>query len=246
MSLLVIIREQHLLILFALHLITSLVLIYYGKNKLSYLAEILLLACAIYYHMPPLEYLPIYFAEYLVVKLLLVLIIWIAKHFSFYVLVVITHKQKYKRMHKFLIKKKRFLRMQSHIWHKVHYGIRIKKGIPSMVNKRNTQTGISFDKNGFPKFKVIAEIKIPRKYWKKDRSAHFYQASKLLYKKMQKNAWLKKKFSMRAINEFKKGNIPTKYTWHHHQDKGVLQLVESEIHSKVRHNGGYSIWGKKE
>ena len=32
--------------------------------------------------------------------------------------------------------------MQSKIWNKVQYGIRIKKGIPAMVNKRNSRTGI--------------------------------------------------------------------------------------------------------
>ena len=136
--------------------------------------------------------------------------------------------------------------MQSHIWNKVQYGIRIKKGLPSMVNKRNTRTGIYFDKDGFPKFKAIAEIKLERKYWKKDRETHFYRASKILYEQTQKSLRLRSKFSQHAINTFKQGDIPNKYTWHHHQDKGVLQLVDSDIHAKVRHNGGFSIWGKKE
>ena len=247
MSLLWIVRSQHLLLLLAIHLVTSLGLIYFRKNKLSYFTEILLTAAACWINSPTfnLSIVLCYLAEYLLAKILLVLIVYLAKRFSFYVMVVITHKQKHKLLYKLFIKKKRFLRMQSHIWNKVQYGIRIKKGLPSMVNKRNSSTGIHFNKDGFPKFKAIAEIKLERKYWKKDREAHFYRASKILYQKIKKNSRLANKFSRRDISTFKQGECPSKYTWHHHQDKGVLQLVDSDIHSKVRHNGGFAIWGKK-
>ena len=118
--------------------------------------------------------------------------------------------------------------------------------MPSMVKRKNSQTGILFDEDGFPKFKAIAEIKLSRKDWKKDRDIHFYRASKMLYEKTQKSARLAKKFTRKELNEFKRGEVPTKYTWHHHQDKGILQLVDYNIHSKVRHNGGFSIWGPKQ
>ena len=248
MSLLWIVREHHLLLLLALHLLTSLSLIYFRKNKLSYLTEVLLVAITWCYNHPMLkcEIMLCYLAEYLLAKALLVLIVYLAKRFAFYIMVVITHKQKHKLLYKLVIKKKRFLKMQSHIWNKVQYGIRVKKGMPSMVNKRNSRTGVYFDKDGFPKFKAIAEVKLERKYWKKDREAHFYRASKILYQKIQKSSRLANKFSRRAISTFKQGECPSKYTWHHHQDKGIMQLVDSDIHSKVRHNGGFAIWGKKE
>ncbi|MBR3613593.1 MAG: HNH endonuclease [Clostridia bacterium] len=248
MSLLWIVRNQHLLLLFVVQLVTSLCLIYHGKNKLSYVTEILLVAGALWYNQPPFEFNHsiCYLTEYLLLKVLLVLIVLLAKHFSFYIMVVITHKEKYKRLYKFLITKKRFLRIQSRIWNKIQYGIRIKKGMPSMVNKKNKQTGIYFDKDGFPKFKAITEIKLERKYWKKDRQAHFYRANRILYEKTQKNSRLAKNFTRKEILDFKQGNTPSKYTWHHHQDKGVLQLVNYDVHSKVRHNGGFSVWGPKE
>lgn len=248
MSLLWIVRNQHLLLLLTLHLVTSLSLIYHGKNKLSYVTEILLVAAAVWYNQPTFEIAMItcYFAEYLLAKVLLILIVWLAKHFSFYIMFVITHKDKKKKMYKFLITKKRFLRFQGRIWNKVKYGIRIKKGMPSMVNKKNSRTGIYFDKDGFPKFKPIAEVKLERKYWKKDRDIHFYRASRMLYERIQKSSRLAKKFTKKEILEFKQGKIPSKYTWHHHQNKGLLQLVDYDIHSKVRHDGGFSIWGKKE
>lgn len=248
MSLLGIVRSQCLLLLLAVQLVTSLFFIYRGKKKLSYATEILLIIIAIWINKSSLELntLVCYILEYFLLKFLLVAIVYLAKRFSFFILVIISHKEKYRKTYKYLISKKRFLRFQSRIWNKVKYGIRIKKGMPSMVNKRNTSIGVSFDNNGFPKFKAIAEIKLPRKYWKKERSTHFYQASKLLYEKIQKSSRLSKKFTKKEILEFKQGQVPSKYTWHHHQDKGVLQLVDFNIHSKVRHKGGFSIWGKTE
>ena len=248
MSLLWIVRDQHLLLLLALHLVTSLGFIYFRKNELSYVAEILLIATALWFNRPlfSIEILICYLSEYILAKILLILIVYIAKRISFNVLVIITHKEKHKHLCKFLIKRKRFLKVQSHIWNKVQYGIRIKKGMPSMVNRRNSRTGVPFDSDGFPKFKAIAEVKLERRYWKKDRDVHFYRASKILYERIQKSSRLSKKFSRKAINTFKHGELPSKYTWHHHQDKGVLQLVDYDTHSKVRHNGGFSIWGKKE
>jgi RHS repeat-associated protein len=37
---------------------------------------------------------------------------------------------------------------------------------------------------------------------------------------------------------------PEDYTWHHHQDYGVMQLIERGIHASTGHTGGFSIWGK--
>lgn len=248
MSLLGIVRNQHLVLLFAIQLVTSLSLIYYCKNKLSYVTEILFLLLALWYNRPvfELETVICYLVEYLLVKVFLVLIVWASKHFSFKVLVIISHKNKYKVHYNFLITKKHFLRIQSRIWNKVDYGIRIKKGMPSMVNRRHQKTGIYFDSNGFPKFQAIAEVKLNRKYWKKERSVHFYKASKLLYEKAKKYRKVSKNFTKKELALFEKGDLPYKYTWHHHQDAGVLQLVDREIHSEVRHNGGYFIWGKRE
>ncbi|MFZ5553759.1 MAG: HNH endonuclease, partial [Bacteroidota bacterium] len=38
---------------------------------------------------------------------------------------------------------------------------------------------------------------------------------------------------------------PKGYTWHHHQETGRMQLVDSEIHSQTGHTGGYSMWGQE-
>ncbi|WP_299514251.1 HNH endonuclease [uncultured Rummeliibacillus sp.] len=33
-------------------------------------------------------------------------------------------------------------------------------------------------------------------------------------------------------------------TWHHHQTRGYMQLIDSAIHSKTGHTGGNSILEK--
>lgn len=32
-------------------------------------------------------------------------------------------------------------------------------------------------------------------------------------------------------------------TWHHHQDRGKMQLVDKAIHQQTGHTGGKAIWG---
>jgi hypothetical protein len=35
---------------------------------------------------------------------------------------------------------------------------------------------------------------------------------------------------------------PKGYTWHHHQDKGVMELVPTDLHQAVRHTEGNAKW----
>ena len=39
------------------------------------------------------------------------------------------------------------------------------------------------------------------------------------------------------------GYTPDGYTWHHNEEKGKMQLVDTDIHSQTRHTGGRNIWG---
>ena len=52
-----------------------------------------------------------------------------------------------------------------------------------------------------------------------------------------------KKFTEAEIATFKAGKVPERWTWHHHQDTGVMQLVLKEVHEVASHTGGFSIWG---
>ena len=34
---------------------------------------------------------------------------------------------------------------------------------------------------------------------------------------------------------------PSGYVWHHHQDKGLMQLVEEGVHRQTGHTSGFSL-----
>lgn len=36
---------------------------------------------------------------------------------------------------------------------------------------------------------------------------------------------------------------PKGYTWHHHPDKGRMQLIDRQVHAEFKHVGGKAIWG---
>ena len=128
----------------------------------------------------------------------------------------------------------------------IKYGPRLKEGYAYMAGKKHAKTGVMFDCKGFPKFKSIYTVRLPMKYWKKDRDTHFRIASRKLYQKAMKDKKFAKQFTKKELQLFKKGEVPDRFTWHHHQDRGKLQLVLRSIHHKVKHKGGYSIWGLEE
>ena len=47
----------------------------------------------------------------------------------------------------------------------------------------------------------------------------------------------------RQLEQIRNGDKPEGYTWHHHEEPGRMQLVDSEIHRQTPHVGGRSLWG---
>ena len=50
-------------------------------------------------------------------------------------------------------------------------------------------------------------------------------------------------FTDRQLEQIRNGDKPEGYTWHHHEEPGRMQLVDSEVHAKTPHTGGRSLWG---
>lgn len=89
-----------------------------------------------------------------------------------------------------------------------------------LAGKRHPTTGVPFDKNGYPNFSAWRHPKVPD-----------------IRIKLSGN---------RAVDE-RAANLaaglkqtPKGYTWHHHQDKGLMQLIESGVHRKTGHTGGFA------
>ena len=156
----------------------------------------------------------------------------ISRYYSFYRVRALCQKKKKTRSNKFI-----------HAMNKVEYWPRLKLGLPGKANKINEKTKVRFDSKGFPKFKAYYTVKLKKKYWRESRERHFYMANKILHEDY--SAIKKLKLSKSQIKELEHYETPNGYTWHHHQDAGILQLVDSEIHEKTGHHGGYSIWGGK-
>ena len=113
-----------------------------------------------------------------------------------------------------------------------------------LANKSHPKTGIKFDQEGFPIFDSFGDMYLEPEDYLKSRGTHFDRASKDLYQQIMANDELASRFTQEEIELFKKGSVPKRFTWHHHQKPGLMQLVDRRIHRQTGHIGGYSIWGK--
>lgn len=180
--------------------------------------------------------------EFIVSNILLLLNVILIKKISFIILVSVINDGVLSKILCNIFNKKRLCKRLKEL-QEIDYGPKLKIGIPAMAGKIHKKTKIKFDRWGFPKFKVFCTIKLKVKDYKKSREIHFDYANKKMYKKILKNKNFRKLFTKKEVEELRRGETPTKYTWHHHQDKGKMQLVSRKVHSEVNHIGGYSIWG---
>ena len=170
--------------------------------------------------------------EYLCVKIFLVIFMIIARYYSFYTIRLLCRKK---------TSKPKFL----YAIYRANYWPKLKLGLPEKANKIHPVTKVKFDAKGFPKFKSYYTVKLKEKYYRDTRERHFHMANQILFDDLFSNRNLKAKFSKIQLQEISEDKTPSGYTWHHHQDAGVLQLVDEEIHAKTYHIGGYTIWGSK-
>ncbi|WP_224773324.1 HNH endonuclease [Metabacillus idriensis] len=115
-----------------------------------------------------------------------------------------------------------------------------------MKNDVHPITKVPYDNDGFPIFEVKYPLYLDKKDFMKDRTPQFKIQNKRLYNQVTNNPNLIKELKLDEDNliDLKAGKTPEKYTWHHHQKPGRMELVDSEIHSKTGHTGGQKIWGK--
>ena len=87
-----------------------------------------------------------------------------------------------------------------------------------LAGKKHPDTGIPFDKDGFPDFSSVATktVRVPHTG---DRAADFRAAN-------------------RAAGY---AETPTGMTWHHHQDGHTMQLVPFDVHRGTAHTGSIGI-----
>ena len=54
---------------------------------------------------------------------------------------------------------------------------------------------------------------------------------------------LRKNFTEEQLADIANGILPEGFTWHHNEQEGLMQLVDTMIHDQTGHTGGMSIWG---
>ncbi|MGE7185305.1 HNH endonuclease [Peribacillus sp. NPDC006672] len=125
---------------------------------------------------------------------------------------------------------------------KSYKNIDVKNG--KLANSVHPVTGVKFNGMGFPIFKYKSQIKLPYDMIKSSNDRQFRYCNQQLAIKIEKDFKLKSQFTTGQIASIRKGNNPVGYTWHHHEKRGNMQLVDYTIHKKTGHTGGKSIWGK--
>lgn len=75
--------------------------------------------------------------------------------------------------------------------------------------------------------------------------AHEKIANLQLYEAIQQNPSLQYDLGLtdEEVHSLQSNVTPEGYTWHHHEQPGQIQLVESSVHDQTGHTGGRHIWG---
>ncbi len=107
------------------------------------------------------------------------------------------------------------------------------------------EDGVTVIKGVFPKFESSFTTKLPSNLYTAENTTQFAQCTADLAKAIESDASLAEKFSAKQLEQIAKGDIPSGYTWHHNEEEGVMQLVDTATHAKTAHTGGNAIWGHK-
>lgn len=119
-----------------------------------------------------------------------------------------------------------------------------KTGIKFVLSKIELSDGRKLQ-GVFPQFDSFVDIELPKELYKADFNSQKKECLEQLQKKL-KNPFskLRDKFTEDQIEDIMNGILPDGFTWHHNEQEGLMQLVDTLIHDQTGHTGGMSIWGK--
>lgn len=133
---------------------------------------------------------------------------------------------------------------------------RIKTKNEDLMGQTHPETGVPFKEKTvetssgekvegvFPVFESVYDVWLPDELLVASDREQFGECNSNLKSWVESNPDdAKKLFSSEQIGDISTGRTPEGYTWHHHEDKGVMQLVDTETHAKTGHTGGKSVWG---
>ncbi|MTH55556.1 hypothetical protein GKZ89_19360 [Bacillus mangrovi] len=97
----------------------------------------------------------------------------------------------------------------------------------------------------FPIFDETFNVMIAEELYLETDNVHFEVANETLYQAITDNPNIANElgFSQADVQGLANGQTPERYTWHHNEEPGLLQLVDIETHAQTAHTGGRTIWG---
>jgi hypothetical protein len=101
----------------------------------------------------------------------------------------------------------------------------------------NNVTGV------FPEFDSKFDAQLPEDMLQESDSVQFCECNDQLKEAIQNDPELAKEFTPDQLEQIQNGDTPDGCTWHHNEETGKMQIVDSETHARTGHTGGRSIWG---
>ena len=97
----------------------------------------------------------------------------------------------------------------------------------------------------FPVFNSAFETELPGSLYLTTDSMHFRFANVQLAEAIEHQPSLAAELHLtpQQVEDLHNNVTPEGYVWHHHEQPGVLQLVEEDVHNTTAHTGGRFIWG---
>jgi hypothetical protein len=102
-----------------------------------------------------------------------------------------------------------------------------------------------FIKGVFPEFESKFNTYLPNNLLVAQDRRQFLACMEKLRQAIDSNPRLARQFTKIQLEQIYDGFslYPDGFTWHHNEQTGLMQLVDSRLHDTARHTGGKSIWG---
>ena len=109
------------------------------------------------------------------------------------------------------------------------------------AGRKHPDSGVVFDHKGFPIFDDMAkyDTRLDQKaFYATDRIGQMRMATRDLREKINSGKISRSQFSPEQLKAIPSGRSKIlRLTWHHHQDRGRMQLVRERYHNKAKHIG---------
>ncbi|WP_078553792.1 HNH endonuclease [Bacillus alkalicellulosilyticus] len=95
----------------------------------------------------------------------------------------------------------------------------------------------------FPVFESAFDAQLDPEFYEASDYMHAQLANDQLSLAIQQDPSVGAPFNEIQLEQIHNGDTPDGFTWHHHEEMGRIQLVETEPHDQSGHSGGRSLWG---